>query len=84
MKKIISLALVAVVIIAAVVMIPKIAHTCDDCEKFFIGAGYDANVLEDFLATEKPIICKECAKKQHAVSLALGKDLDDFKRDLFE
>lgn len=84
MKKIISLVVVVAIIIAGIVFVPKIAHTCDDCEKFFLGAGYEPNIVEDLLSSEDQIICKKCAEKQHALSIAMGKSLDDFKRDLFE
>ena len=84
MKKIISLVVVVAIIVAGIIFVPKIAHTCDDCEKFFLGAGYEPNIVEDFLSSEGQIICKKCAEKQHALSIAMGKSLDDFKRDLFE
>lgn len=84
MKKIISLVVVVAIIVAGIIFVPKITHTCDDCEKFFLGAGYEPNIVEDLLSSEEQIICKECAEKQHALSIAMGKSLDDFKRDLFE
>jgi len=84
MKKIISLVVVVAIIIAGIVFVPKIAHTCDDCEKFFLGAGYEPNIVEDLLSSEDQIICKKCAEKQHALSIAMGKSVEDFKRDLFE
>ena len=84
MKKIISLAVIVVIVIAGIVFVPKVVHTCDDCEKFFIGAGYEPNIVEDLLSSEEQIICKKCAEKQHAISIAMGKSVDDFKRDLFE
>ena len=83
MKKIISLVIVAVIIIAGIVFVPKIVHTCDSCEKVFVGAGYEANVIADLLSEEEQIICKKCAEEQHALSIAMGKSLDEFKRDLF-
>ena len=84
MKKIISLVVVVAIVVAGIVFIPEIAHTCDDCEKFFIGAGYEPNIIEDLLSDEDQIICKACAEEQHALAIAAGKTLDDFKRDLFE
>lgn len=84
MKKIISLVVVVAIIVAGVIFVPKITHTCDDCEKFFLGAGYEPNIVEDLLSSEEQIICKECAEKQHALSITMGKSIDDFKRDLFE
>lgn len=84
MKKIISLAVIVVIVIAGIVFVPKVVHTCDDCEKFFIGAGYEPNIVEDLLSSEEQIICKKCAEEQHALSIAMGKSVDDFKRDLFE
>ena len=84
MKKIISLVVVVAIIVAGIIFVPKIAHTCDDCEKFFLGAGYEPNIVEDLLSSEEQIICKKCAEKQHALSIAMGKSIDDFKRNLFE
>ncbi len=84
MKKIISLVAVVAIVIIGIVFVPKLAHTCDDCDKFFVGAGYEPNVVADLLSSDEQIICKDCAEKQHAISIGLGKSLDDFKRDLFE
>ena len=84
MKKIISLAVIVVIVIAGIVFVPRVVHTCDDCEKFFIGAGYEPNIVEDLLSSEEQIICKKCAEEQHALSIAMGKSVDDFKRDLFK
>ncbi|MDY5948984.1 MAG: hypothetical protein SPJ42_07095 [Oscillospiraceae bacterium] len=83
MKKIISLVVVAVIVIAGVVFIPKVTHTCDDCGKFFIGAGYEPNVVEDLISDEEQVICKDCAEEQHAISIAMGKSLDNYKREIF-
>ena len=83
MKKMIPLVIAAIIVIAVVSFVPKVFHTCDDCGKFFIGAGYEPNFVEDFFATEDQIICKDCAKKQHKLALSLGKTLDEFKVDLF-
>ena len=83
MKKIISLVVVAVIVIAGVVFIPKVTHTCDDCGKFFIGAGYEPNVVEDLISDEEQIVCKDCAEDQHAISIAMGKSLDNYKREIF-
>ena len=35
------------------------------------------------MTDDEQIICEECAEKQHAISLALGKTLDEYKKDLF-
>lgn len=83
MKKIISLVVVVAIVAAGIIFIPKIVHTCDDCEKLFIGAGYEPNIVADFLSEEEQIICKECAETQHALSIAMGMSLEEFKRDVF-
>ena len=36
MKKKISLVVVVAIIVAGIIFVPKIAHTCDDCEKFWV------------------------------------------------
>lgn len=84
MKKIISIALVVILVIVGIVYIPKLFHTCDDCGKFFVGAGYEPNIISDLFSDDEVIICKSCAKEQHKLSLAIGKDLDDYKKDIFE
>jgi hypothetical protein len=84
MKKIISIVIIAAIVFAGVFFVPKLAHTCDSCDEFFIGTGYKPNIVAGFLGNEDDIICKECAEKHHAVALTLGQSLDDFKRDLFE
>ena len=84
MKKIISLVVVVAIIVVGIVFLPKIVHTCDDCEKLFFGSGYEPNIIEDLLSNEERIICKNCAEEQHAISIAMGKSVDDFKRDLFD
>ena len=83
MKKLVSLVLIAAIVVAGIVFVPKLTHTCDDCDKFFIGAGYEPNIVSDLLSGQEQIICKECAEKEHALSIAVGKTVDDFKRDLF-
>ena len=61
--------------------LPKLTHTCSDCGEFFVGTGYEPNALEDMMSDEELIICEDCAMEQHALSLAMGKSLDEFKRD---
>ena len=84
MKKIISLIIVVAIIVAGIIFVPKLVHTCGDCEELFIGAGYEPNAVESLISSEKKIICKDCAKEHHAISIALGKSVEDFKLDLFE
>lgn len=84
MKKIISIVLAVVVIAAGIVFIPRLAHTCDDCGKFFIGTGYEPNIVSDLLSENEQIICRECAEKQHAVTVIIGKSVEDYKRKLFD
>ena len=82
MKKLFSLILTIAIIVAAVYVAPKLVHTCDACESFFIGPGYEPNVLTDLLAQQETI-CKECAEDQHAAALALGGDLKEYQKPLF-
>lgn len=84
MKKLIALVLLAAVIVAAIVFVPRLVHTCDDCGELFVGTGYEPNVLQDLMTDEEQIICKDCAIEQHAISIALGQELDSFKRPLFD
>lgn len=84
MKKIIALVLVVVVVVLGIVFVPKLTHTCDSCGEFFVGAGYEPNVLVDYVSETEQIICKECALSQHAFMIQMGgATLDEFKRDIF-
>ncbi len=83
-KKLIKL-LLAVCAAAVVVFFGfKLINRCDNCDKIFIGPGYEANVISDTLSKDDKILCKACAEKDHAVELVLGKSLSDFKRGLFD
>ncbi len=84
MKKIGALIVLVVIVAAGVVFIPRITHNCDDCGRFFIGSGYEPNVVEGLLADEEQTICKGCAEEQHALAILMGKSVNDFKKDLFE
>lgn len=83
MKKIISLVVVVALVAVAFFVGSKVIHRCDDCEEVFFGAGYEPNIIEDFVSEDDQMICKDCAEKQHAVSVALGMSLDEFKIDIF-
>lgn len=83
MKKIISIAIIAIIVIAAVAIGPKVVHTCDDCQETFFGAGYEPNAVSDFLSDDVQIICEDCAMEQHAVAIKFGKSLEEYKYDLF-
>lgn len=83
MKKLLSLVVVAIIVIAGIIFVPKLVHTCDDCGKTFVGAGYEPFALVEMVSEEEQIICKECAEEQHALEIGLGKSVDDYKKDLF-
>ena len=85
MGKIIAIIAVVVIVVLGIIFVPKLVHTCDDCEKTFVGAGYEPNIISELLSSseEEQVICKDCAEEQHALSIALGKSLDEFKKDLF-
>ena len=84
MKKLIKFLLTIVLICAVVYFAPKLVHKCDGCEKMFVGPGYEAFALADVITDDDQTICKECAEKQHAIEIALGKPLADFQKSLFE
>ena len=81
----------AVVVIAVavllIVFVPRLSHHCDNCDAFFIGTGYYANdvsnVVSSLTGQEDKILCEECATQEHALSIAFGKTVDDYKRPLF-
>ena len=84
MKKLFKLLLVIAFICAIAYFAPKLVHKCDDCEEWFAGAGYEANVIAELVSDNDQTICKKCAEKQHIIETTLGKSLDDYKKKLFE
>lgn len=84
MKKLFKFLFTIIIVCAVVYFAPKLVHKCDDCEKWFVGPGYEASVVADVISDDDQTICKTCAEKQHAIETALGKSLNDFKKDLFE
>ncbi len=80
MKKFFRFLIGIIVILFLVTYIPQFAHICTDCETFFIGTGYEPNIIADMISAEEGILCKECAEKQHAITTGLGKSLDDYRK----
>jgi len=83
LKKLIKILLVVIVIALLIVYVPYYFNECDDCGEFFVGAGYEPNIVSELINESEQIICKECAEKHHAISTTLGKSLDDYKRPAF-
>lgn len=87
-RSITSIILVVALIAAAVIFIPRLAHTCDNCKTFFVGTGYYANILSNAISTisgeANKVLCRECAATEHALAIATGTPLEDFQRPLFE
>ena len=86
---IIAVVLVLAIIVAAgVIFIPRLTHTCDNCGHFFFGTGYYANAvtnaLTDWAGADSKILCLDCAVTEHALAIATGKSISDFERPLFE
>lgn len=79
---IVSFAAVALIAVSAVIFVPRVIHTCDDCGQTFFGTGYRPNILADVISDDQTI-CKDCAARQHAIEIALGYSLDGFKKGLF-
>ena len=82
MKKFLRILFGIIIVLVLVTYIPQFCHTCSDCKKFFIGAGYEPNVVAELLSSEEGILCKDCAEKQHVIGVGLGKSLDDFKKQI--
>lgn len=83
-----TLIVLALLAAVAVIFVPRLTHTCDNCASFFVGTGYTANVVSNAISSisgeDEKILCKDCAAKEHALAIATGKSLNDFKRPLFE
>ena len=88
LSRIIEIAIAVAILLAAIYFMPKLIHTCDNCDKFFIGTGYKANIVSDALSAvsgdEAKVVCKDCAKTEHALAIATGKSLEDFRNPLFD
>lgn len=84
MKKLFKLILTVIVIYAIVNYAPKLIHKCDSCDEWFLGTGYEANMIADVVSDDDQTICKACAEKQHTIETTLGKSLDDYKKKLFD
>jgi len=84
----VAMILIAAIVVAAVIFLPRLTHTCDNCADFFVGTGYSANMVSNALTSlsgqDDKILCKDCAAKEHALAIASGKSLSDFKRPVFE
>lgn len=78
--------LVAIIIVLVGVFVgPKVVHECADCGETFFGAGYEPSKVIEFFENgdEDDVICEKCAEEQHALAIAMGDELDDFKKDIF-
>ena len=79
---------VAIIAGACAVFGPRLLHNCDNCGAFFIGTGYYTNIISSTLANltggEDKVICGDCAARDHALALAAGQSIEEFKRPLFE
>ena len=82
-NKIIAIVCVVLLVIAGVIFVPKLTHTCDSCGKFFVGAGYNPGAITSLFSDKEQIICKECAAEQHAIAIASGQNIKSFKRSIF-
>lgn len=86
--KLLAFVLVVAIVAACVVLGPKLVHNCDNCGDLFFGTGYYTNIISSTLANltggEDKIICGDCAAKDHALALAAGQSIEEFKRPLFE
>lgn len=83
-----ALILVVAIVAAAVVLGPRLLHSCDNCGSFFVGTGYYTNIISstisDWTGGEDKIICADCAATEHALAIAAGQSIKDFQRPLFE
>ena len=86
--------LIAFVLVIAIlagvfyVLGPRLLHNCDNCGDFFVGTGYYTNIISSTLAEltggADKVLCGDCAAKDHALAIAAGKSIEEFKRPLFE
>ncbi|MBQ7088856.1 MAG: hypothetical protein IJN04_04360 [Clostridia bacterium] len=79
---------VLAVIALLVIMVPRLIHRCDNCDTVFFGTGYYANDLSNAVSSvtgqANKVLCEECAAQEHALAIAFGKKLEEFRRPLFD
>lgn len=85
--KLLSVLLVLALLIAAVVvLLPRVTYHCSNCEELKFGSGYSANIVSDVLNSlvgrEEKVLCKDCAMQAHGLALVAGKSLEDYKLPL--
>ena len=75
-----------IVVLIGVFVGPKVIHECSDCGETFFGAGYEPSKVVEFLEgkdDEENVICETCAEEQHSLAIAMGDELEDFKKEIF-
>lgn len=83
MKKVLTTLLLLIVLAGIVFIGFRLINVCSTCDKHFVGLGYEGNSIDTMINEEEPqILCEDCAKTHHALSLLTGKELDEFKRVL--
>lgn len=82
MKKFGKILLILIIIAVLVFLGLRLINTCDKCDKTFVGLGYNVNAFDSLVSEDLHILCEDCAKTHHALSLLAGAELDDFKRVL--
>ena len=87
--KIIAIVLVLALLAGIGVLFgPRLLHTCSNCDSFFVGTGYRANLISNALTSlsgnDSKVLCRACAEKNHAVAILAGKSLEEFRIPLFE
>lgn len=83
MKTLAKVLVVVIVVALLILYVPYYFNDCDHCGAFFVGAGYEPNLLSELIHENEQIICQNCAEEQHAISIALGKSLDEYKKPAF-
>lgn len=79
MKKLFNFLIDAVIVVAIVFLGMKYINKCDSCEKIYLGLGYQPGFISELVNSDMEAVCKDCAEEQHAVQIALGKDIEEYK-----
>ena len=74
--------LIVVLLVLVAFLAMRLVNSCSECEKNFFGLGYAGNLVDQAIDEEELILCEDCAKRHHALSLLAGKELDAYKRVL--
>ena len=80
MKTFVKIIIGILVVCMLVLYVPQFFHSCTGCESFFLGLGYEENIIVDAMSEDDGVLCRDCAEYHHALSIGFGKSIDDYSK----